>query len=312
MRKVLITDHAHPLLKEGLEKAGFHCEDRPKISLEDVRACVADYTGLIINSKILVDKILLDTAKQLRFVARLGSGLEIVDLDYAREKGVAIISSPEGNRNAVAEHALGMLLALANDLVIGDREVKQKIWQREARRGWELWGKTVGIIGFGNTGKSFAAKLSSLGVRVLAYDKYHPFFADQFPHVQSSTIAEIQQSADIISLHLPLTAEVEHLVDRSFLESCKNGVVLVNTSRGKVVHTESLLAALRSGKVGGACLDVFENEKPKSFSTFEDRLYEELYQRQDVILSPHVAGWTIESKQKLASILLHRILESIT
>ncbi len=308
MQRVLITDNAHPLLREGLEKAGYHCEDQPNISLEEVRTRVGDYVGLVINSKILIDRQMLDAGHQLRFIARLGSGLEIVDRDYAKEKGVEIISSPEGNRNAVAEHAVGMLLALANNLIPGDREVKQKIWRREAMRGWEIWGKTIGIIGFGNTGKSLASKLSGFGVRILAYDKYNPYFEDQFPNVNASSLKEIQKEADIISFHLPLHKEVYHLANEAFFNNCKDGVILINTSRGQVVNTLDLLEALRKGKVGGACLDVFENEKTASFSGFEDQLYGELYKRSDVILSPHVAGWTVESKEKLASILLNRIL----
>ncbi len=307
MSRVLITDGVHPLLGEGLAAAGYECEYEPDISLEEVRQRVADYVGLIINSKIKVDRSMLDAAKQLQFVGRLGSGLEIIDLEYARQKGVAIYSAPEGNRNAVAEHAIGMLLALANNLLPADREVRQKIWRREAMRGWELWGKTVGIIGFGHTGRSLASKLSSFGVRVLAYDKYHPFFSDQFSQVISCDLEQVQRESDVISLHLPLTEEVLQMVDASFWENCKDGVVLINTSRGKVVNTADLLVALESGKVGGACLDVFENEKPATFSPKEAEVYEALSRRPNVILSPHVAGWTRESKHRLASVLLQKI-----
>ena len=308
MRKVLITDSSHPLLRKGLEQAGYTCQYEPTVSLEEVKERIGDYVGIVINSKILIDREMLDAGHQLRFVARLGSGLEIIDRTYAAEKGVSIISSPEGNRNAVAEHAVGMLLALANNMIVADQEVKQKIWRREAMRGWEIWGKTIGIIGFGNTGKSFAGKLSGFGVQILAYDKYHPFFEDQFQNVKSASVEEIQQKADIISFHLPLTEEVHHFVDHSFLQRCKDGVVLLNTSRGKVINTLDMVEALRNGKIRGACLDVFENEKPATFSDFEEEIYKELYQRSDVILSPHVAGWTIESKEKLAAILLERIL----
>lgn len=310
MRKVLITDNAHPLLQAGLEDAGFICESKPKITLQEVRDCVKDYVGLVINSKILIDKEMLDAATKLKFVARLGSGLEIVDLKYAAQKKVAIISSPEGNRNAVAEHAVGMLLALANNMVQADQEVKQKIWRREAMRGWEIWGKTVGIIGFGNTGKSLAQKLSGFGVQILAYDKYQPFFEDQFINVKAASLEQIQAKADIISFHLPLTEEVIHLVDADFLQKCKQGVVLLNTSRGKVINTVDLVEALHTGQVAGACLDVFENEKTASFSTAEEELYEALYKSPNVLLSPHVAGWTLESKEKLARILLERILSN--
>ncbi len=308
MQQVLITDGVHPLLIEGLEATGLHCEYEPNISLEEVRQRVGNYVGMIINSKIRVDRAMLDAAPQLRFIGRLGSGLEIIDLAYAAEKGVAVHSAPEGNRNAVAEHAMGMLLALANNLLLADQEVRDKVWRREAMRGWELWGKTVGIIGFGHTGRSLASKLESFGVRVLAYDKYHPFFSDQFSQVESCDLAKIQAESDIISLHLPLTDEVHHMVDAAFLDACKKGVVIINTSRGRVIRTNDLLAALASDQVRGACLDVFENEKVATFSVEETDLYETLYRRPDVILSPHVAGWTVESKQRLAEVLLKKIL----
>ena len=308
MKKVLITDGVHPLLMDGLERAGFSCDYQPDISLEKVRAIIADYSGLIINSKILVDKILLDEAEQLEFVGRLGSGMEIIDREYAALKKVAVYNSPEGNRNAVAEHALGMLLALSNKLISCDRELRSKIWRREANRGFEISSKILGIIGFGHTGSMFASKFSGLAVKVLAYDKYKTAYAEPFPFVISCAIEQIWEEADIISLHLPLNAETHHMVDSDFLSKCKDGVILINTSRGPIVNTLDLMAGLQSGKVAGACLDVFENEKPTSFTQEEANMYESLYSLDNVILSPHVAGWTHESKMKLARILLEKIL----
>ncbi len=306
-KRALITDGVHPLLLEGLEKLGYQCDYHPKISLEETRAMIKPYEGLIINSKILVDQVFLDKADRLEFIGRLGSGMEIIDQRYAAQKGVAIFSAPEGNCNAVAEHALGMLLALFNNLLRSDTEVRKMLWNREKNRGIELMGRTVGIIGFGHTGSAFARKLAGMGVRVLAYDKYKKQFAKDFPHVEEVKMERIFAEADILSFHLPLTGEVIHLVNDEYLSQCKKGVILINTSRGKIIPTETLINGLKSGKIAGACLDVFENEKPASFSEEETKMYQELYQFENTILSPHVAGWTIESKRRLAAILLDKI-----
>ena len=307
MRKVLITDGVHPLLLEGLAALGFQCDYHPKIGLEQVREMVADYEGIIINSKVLMDKAMLDAGEKLEFVGRLGSGMEIIDLEYAAQKGVAVHGAPEGNRNAVAEHALGMLLALANNFLQADREVKQKNWQREKNRGFEIMGRTVGIIGFGHTGSQFAKKLSGMGVEILAYDKYKTDYTNNFEQVRETTLEDILANADIISLHLPFTPETKHLVNSDFLKKCKDGVILINTSRGNVAKTKDLIVGLKSGKVGGACLDVFENEKTTTFSQAEHTMYDELYEFENVILTPHVAGWTKESLQRLAEVLLRKI-----
>jgi D-3-phosphoglycerate dehydrogenase len=307
MRKVLVTDGVHPLLLEGLTALGFQCDYHPKIGLERVRGMVSDYEGIIINSKVLMDKEMLDAGAKLEFVGRLGSGMEIIDLEYAAQKGIAIHGAPEGNCNAVAEHALGMLLALANNFLQGDREVRKKNWQREKNRGFEIMGRTVGIIGFGHTGSQFAKKLSGMGVEILAYDKYKTNYTNNFEQVRETTLEDILTNADIISLHLPFTPETKHLVNSDFLRKCKDGVILINTSRGNVAKTKDLIVGLKSGKVGGACLDVFENEKTATFSQAEHTMYNELYEFENVILSPHVAGWTRESLQRLAEVLLRKI-----
>jgi len=308
MGSVLITDDCHPLLKEGLEKMGWECDFLPDITPEETRAIIGEYEGLVINSKILVNRDFLDAAKKLRFVARLGSGMEIVDRVYAAERGVNVWSSPEGNRNAVAEQALGMLLSLANNLPRADREVRQNIWRREANRGWELSGKVLGIVGFGHTGSQFARKLAGMEMKVLAHDKYLPKgFAAEMNWVEEAILEEIQAQADIISLHLPLTEETRGFANKLFLNGCKKGFVLINTSRGKRVRLEDLAAGLESGQVGGACLDVFENEKPNTYTEKEKTLYTRLYQFENLVLSPHVAGWTHESKRLLAEILLKKI-----
>ena len=361
--KILITDDVHESLLKGLEATGFTCDYEPNITDEAVREIVSGYVGLIINSKIKVDKPMLDAASRLRFVGRVGSGMEIVDRDYAAERGVAVLSSPEGNRNAVGEHALGMLLSLANNLNRANVEVKKMDWQREKNRGFELRGRTIGIIGFGHTGSSFAIKLLGLGMRILVYDKYLPSgFLEKMPFPTSSlryprvntdgtsrdslegdktnllssthaarnysselgrdydglnyefsTIEEVslktlQEEADIISFHLPLTDETKHFADAPFIKKCLKNVVLINTSRGNVVKTVDLVAALKSGKVAGACLDVFENEKTGTYTEGEKTLYKKLFAFDNVIVSPHVAGWTVESKERLAKILLKKIL----
>lgn len=307
MKRVLITDECHPLLRDGLTRMGFTCQYEPEISLELTRRVVEHYQGLIINSKILVDRAFLDQARALRFIGRLGSGMEIVDREYAAAKGIGVLSSPEGNRNAVAEQALGMLLALNNNLVKADREVRQNIWRREGNRGVELSGKTIGIVGFGHTGSQFARKLSGLDMTVLAHDKYKSGFAAEMPWVHETTLDAIIQHADIISLHLPLTPETKHLVDRQFIERCKPGFILINTSRGACVHTGDMVQALESGRIGGACLDVYENEKPATYSAAERLLYGRLHALDNVVLTPHIAGWTQESKRRLAEVLLEKI-----
>jgi len=309
MKKVLVTDGVHPFLLSGLEAMGMTYDYHPKISLDEVHERVAPYEGLVINSKIIVDEDLLKKASKLEFIARLGSGLDIIDLPATRRYGVEVINSPEGNRNAVAEHALGMILSLFNNLNQADQEVKQKIWRREAMRGRELMGQTVGLIGFGHTGSTFAQKLSGMGVKVLAYDKYKKNYTLPYGFVSPATQAEILQKADIISLHLPLTDETHHLANEAFFAQAKPGTILINTSRGKVVDTKALVASLETGHLGGACLDVFENEKTETFTTEEDALHQRLYDLPNVILSPHVAGWTVESKERLSTILLDKLEE---
>ena len=308
MEKILVTDAVHDLLLEKFNSAGYNCDYQPNITLEQVQAEIQNYVGLIVNSKILADKKLLDRATKLRFIGRLGSGREVVDIPYAKSKGIEAFFSPEGNSNAVAEHALGMLLALANNMLRSDQQVRQKIWQREANRGWELRGKTLGIIGLGHTGKAFANKLKSMEMNLVAYDKYLDDFGSEYGFVKKIDLGKLLEITDIISFNLPLTPETKHFCNADFLEKCKPNVVLINTSRGNVVETKALLEALKSGTIKGACLDVFENEKVETFTDEEAKMYDELYRYPNIILSPHIAGWTKESKQLLAQILVNKIL----
>ncbi|NJN77345.1 MAG: hypothetical protein HC803_02655 [Saprospiraceae bacterium] len=305
---VLITDGVHPKLVIGLEQLGFACDYHPDISLSNVKSIIHQYDGVIINSKIIVDEDFLDKAVRLKFIGRLGSGMEIINQPYARKKGVAVFSAPEGNNNAVAEHALGMLLAFANNFQKGDGEVRQLIWDREANRGFEIMGKTIGIVGFGHTGSQFAKKLAGFGVSVLAYDKYKPEgYALDFGFVKETTQKEIFEKADIVSLHLPLNPETKHFANYAWMQQFKKPIVLINTSRGNVIPTDDLIKGLEKGIIQGACLDVFENEKPHTFSAEEKAVFNRLYEFKNVILTPHVAGWTTESLERLATVLLNKI-----
>lgn len=308
--KVLITDDVSPILIEGFEKAGYSCHYSPQISYSEVLAIVHDYEGLIINTKITAYKELLDKAVKLKFIGRLGSGMEIIDQVYAAQKNIAVYSAPEGNANAVAEHAVGLLLALANKIAIADAEVRQMVWQREKNRGWELKGKTLSIIGYGHTGSAFAKCLMGFDMNILVYDKYKTNYVPK-PYqsfIFESSWEEIFEKADILSLHLPLTPEVKHLVQDSFLKKFKKNIIIINTSRGMVIDTKALLRALVSGKVAGAALDVYENEKINSFSAEEKKMYQELYAMKNTILTPHIAGWTHESKRLIAQVLLEKII----
>lgn len=306
--KVLITDDVHPVLPKGLEKNGYEIDFEPNITLEEVRKRIDQYTGMVINSKILVDKELLDSATKLRWVGRVGSGLEIVDLAYAKTKNVAILASPQGNAPAVGEHALAMILALSNKLLQGDQQVRTNNWDREAVRGWELKYRTVGIIGYGHTGPAFAKTLRGFENRVIAYDKYKPNFTESTAWVEAATSAEqVFSESDILSLHLPLTPETINYLNEVKIESLKPGTIIINTSRGKAIDLEALVKSLESGHLGGACLDVFPNEKPRNYNSKETSLMKRLSALPNIVLTPHVAGWTVESKQALAQIVLDKV-----
>lgn len=292
---------------EGLEQMGYEAIYDPDFNPEELEEILPTLTGVIINTKIKMTAARIKLAKQLKFIGRLGSGLDIIDLEVAKHRGIAVLNSPEGNRNAVAEHALGMLLCLANNIMRGDKEVRQKLWDREKNRGFELEGKTVGLIGFGNTGQSFARKLSRWTLRVTYCDPYVLEVSEEFSNIERVTINQLQRESDIISLHVQLTEETRKMIDATFLKNCKKGLVLINTSRGAVVDTRALLNSLETGQISGACLDVFENEKPHSFTIEENQLYDRLYSLDNVVLTPHIAGWTHESLRKIAETLLTKI-----
>lgn len=306
MKRVLITDDVHPLLIEGLRDRSYKVDYCPDISLDDTRIKVCDYQALVINSKIRADRAMMEQGTNLKWIGRLGSGLEIIDLEGARDRNIAIISTPEANCQAVAEHALGMLLALFRKLRQADREVRQKQWLREKNRGLELQGKTVGIIGFGHTGPAFGRLLEGFNVKILVFDKYKQHLKLPERYEQVKDLELMQKKADIISLHVPLSPETKYLIDKEFINGCNRPFYLINTSRGPVVRTTDLMDALEKGKVLGACLDVFENEHPENYTDLEQRLYRSLFANEQIIVSPHIAGWTYESKEKIAKIMLEK------
>lgn len=307
MDRVLITDKSNALLQDGLKDLGFEVVNMPDVDQSYVDANIHDYEGIIVRSKITLFESTLKKADKLKFIGRPGSGLDLIDLDYCAAKGIKVCRSATSNSNAVAEHAMGMLLAWMNNLVRSDNEVKQKIWRREANRGFEIEGKAIGIIGFGNTGSRFAQKLQGFNVRVLAYDKYKTNYAKGLSYVKEVSMAEICQEADILSFHLPLNKETKYYLNAELIEQFRKPFLVINTSRGPIVDTQALLESLRKRKIYGACLDVLENENPLNFSKLEDDMYEQLFNMENVLLSPHVAGWSAKSKIQMESFLLAEI-----
>lgn len=309
-QKVLIIDDVHAIITDGLTNAGFEVVDATKWNREKIISEVADAFGIVLRSRINIDRQFVDAAKSLRYVARVGAGMETIDVEYCENKGIKCLNSPEGNRDAVGEHTVGMLLSLLNNLNRADRQVKAGEWKREMNRGRELGFRTVGIIGYGNMGSSFARKLSGFGCKVLAYDKYKKNYSDA--HAKEVSLVEIFAIADVLSLHVPLTAETKYMVDDEFIARFKNQFVLLNASRGPVVKTSALVSALQSGKIVAAGLDVIEYEETSFEATkkmTDNPDFRYLAQCDNVIMSPHIAGWTVESKIKLAQVLLDKILK---
>ena len=309
--KILHLDKNHPLLLEKLSEAGFINEENYKASKAEIEEIISNYEGIVIRSRFNIDKQFLDAAKNLKFIARVGAGLESIDTEYAEKLGVKLIAAPEGNRNAVGEHALGMLLSLFNNLTKADSEVKNGLWNREANRGIELDGKTVGIIGYGNMGKAFAKKLRGFDCEVLCFDIKENVGDENAKQV---SLQKLQQNADVLSLHTPWTPLTDKMVNSVFINSFSKPFWLINTARGKSVVTADLVSALKAGKILGAGLDVLEFEK-LSFETLFDsdnlpNSLKELFAMDNVILSPHIAGWTVESKEKLATVIAEKIIEN--
>ena len=301
--KILFIDTVHPLLKQELEKENHICDSAYNKSKTEIQQIISNYQGIIIRSRFKIDKQFIDCGSNLKFIARAGSGLENIDVEYAENKNIHCYNAAEGNRQAVAEHALGMLLSLFNNLNNADQEVREGKWERERNRGIELAGKTVGIIGYGNNGSAFAEVLKGFNVKILAYDKY----LTNYP--QKSSMETINKEADIISLHVPLTDETTYLVDDNFINRFAKNFYLINTARGKCVNTKNLVKALENKKIKGACLDVLEYEKTSFENLSKDGLTSDmqyLMNAKNTILSPHVAGWTEESNVKIAEVLLNK------
>lgn len=304
--RILQLDSNHPLISEQLSAKGFIIEEDYTSTYDEVLEKINHYEGVILRSRIPIDARFLEKAKRLKFIARVGAGMENIDADKAKELGISLINSPEGNRDSVAEHVVGMLLILTNRLLIASEEVKNGIWKREENRGDELLGKTFGIIGYGNMGRATAKRLAGFGMKVIFYD-IKPNLSDEF--ATQVDLETLQQEADILSLHIPLTEETRYLIDAHFISKMKKEFYFINTARGKNVKTKNLVEAIKQGKIKGAALDVLEYEKP-SFENLEvenDDL-NFLLNNEKVIVTPHIAGWTHQSKIKLAQIIVDKIL----
>jgi D-3-phosphoglycerate dehydrogenase len=306
--KILHIDSNHPLLWEQLEQAGFQNEADFTSSKEEIEAKIENYQGIVIRSRFKIDQSFLDKATNLQFIARVGAGLESIDCEYAIQRGIHLIAAPEGNANAVGEQVIGMLLSLFNQLNKANNEVKSGQWIREGNRGHELEGKTIGIIGYGNMGKSFAKKLRGFDVTVLCYDIL-PNVGDE--NATQVSLAELQEQADIISLHTPWTPQTDKMINAEFINQFKKPFWFINTARGNSVVTEDLVEALKAGKILGAGLDVLEYEKGSFETLFEGEkpaAFAYLLQADNVLLTPHIAGWTVESHQKLAQTIVDKII----
>jgi D-3-phosphoglycerate dehydrogenase len=308
-KQVIFIDSVHPVLEQKLEQAGMVCLQHTKTNIETLQTILPEAYGIVIRSRFTIDSDFLKFCPNLKFIARSGSGLENIDTKACKDLGIRVYNSPEGNRNAVAEHALGMLLSLLHKIQKADKEVRQGEWNRESNRGEELDGKTVGIIGYGNNGAAFAKKLRGFAVRVLAYDKYKSGFGDHF--VQECTLNAILEQADVISFHIPQNKETRSFLNKEFVSSMQKPFYLLNLSRGKIVDTAALVEGLQNGKIKGAGLDVLEFESKSFESFFEQELpgsFSYLINSENVVLTPHVGGWTSESYVKLSSVLADKIL----
>ena len=304
--KILLLDKNHPLITEQLSEKGFVLEEDFSSSYEQVLEKIHLYEGVIIRSRIPLDAHFLEKAKNLKFIARVGAGMENIDIAKAQKLGIKLINSPEGNKDAVAEHVIGTLLVLMNRLFISSNEVKKGIWLREENRGEEILGKTFGIIGYGNMGKAVAKRLSGFGCKTIFYD-IKPNLSDEY--ATQVSLEELQENADILSLHTPLTEDTLYMIDEEFISKMKKNFYFINTARGKNLKTSALVNALKSGKIKGACLDVLEYEKT-SFENLETKNedLEYLLNSEKAIITPHIAGWTHESKIKLAQVIVDKIL----
>jgi len=305
--KILIIDEMHPSLHDMLKADGWEYDYEPTLKRAEILEKVGPYEGLIVRSRTVVDEEFLAKAPNLKFIARAGAGLDLIDLDAVYARGIAVFHAGEGNRDAVGEHVLGMLLALFNNMIRADREVRNYTWKREANRGVELMGKTVGLIGYGNNGGATGKRLSGFGCEVLAYDKYRENYGDQY--AREASLEEIQDQADIISLHIPLTRVSHHMINAAFIDRMAKPFYLVNCARGEVADLAAVVEGLKSGKIKGACLDVLENEKLNTLTPAQKEVFEYLIAADNVVLTPHVGGWTHESYVRINEVLVRQMRE---
>lgn len=305
MRKVIITAKSHEILRERLPLFGYQVDYRPEINYDELHQSMENVEGLVVSTRVPIDRKIMEAGTSLRWIGRLGSGMELIDVDFARSRGIKVVSSPEGNCDAVGEHALGMLLGLMNRIAWSHREVGEGLWKRDANRGWELGGKTVGIVGFGHTGEAFAKKLQGFDVTILAYDKYKAGFARG--NIREASLEQVCRYSDVLSFHVPLTAETRHMADTALFRTLEQKPYVLNTSRGEVLRTTAVIHALREGHIAGAGLDVLENERLDTYTDVEKEQLRWLTNQPNVVLTPHIAGYSHESFYKMSRIILEKL-----
>lgn len=305
MKRCLIADEMHESILSLLKAIGFKADYRPKVSRVELLNIIGEYEVLLIRSKTDINKEMVDAAVKLEVIGRAGAGLDKIDVAYVESKGIEIVNAPEGNRDALAEHVMGMLLAMLNNVVSADAEIRQWIWNREANRGIELSDKTIGIIGYGNMGQAFVQRLRAFDCRILVYDKYKKGFGTK--KVEEVSLEKIYDKADILSLHIPLSQETRSWINRGFIEKFRKDIFLINSARGEILPIKDLLALLDGGKVIGAALDVLEKERFDKLTSEEKKLFTDLFQRRNVVLSPHVGGWTFASYKRINEVLVGKI-----